>query len=116
MLAPRRKRKSSSWSNSDYYELSFDSEEDTVEGEEEDSLSSNPTSYRLDQFGTLYLVFEYIDTDLQKITRSDQYLELEHVQYVHPSQTRLLLNNSVSKEIFTCAVFTLFSRFSCLKY
>eukprot|EP00596_Hydrurales_sp_CCMP1899_P000447 CAMPEP_0119040786 /NCGR_PEP_ID=MMETSP1177-20130426/10814_1 /TAXON_ID=2985 /ORGANISM="Ochromonas sp, Strain CCMP1899" /LENGTH=557 /DNA_ID=CAMNT_0007006171 /DNA_START=93 /DNA_END=1763 /DNA_ORIENTATION=+ len=32
--------------------------------------------------GHLYLIFDFVDTDLSKIIRSDQYMTKEHVQYV----------------------------------
>jgi mitogen-activated protein kinase 1/3 len=32
--------------------------------------------------GNIYLVFEFVDTDLSKILKSNQYLTLEHIQYM----------------------------------
>lgn len=32
--------------------------------------------------GDLYLVFEFVDTDLSKIIKSNQYLSAEHIQYI----------------------------------
>ena len=37
---------------------------------------------RIDKKAILYLIFEFVDTDLQKIIRSNQYLSMEHIQYV----------------------------------
>lgn len=34
------------------------------------------------RLGDLYLVFEYMDTDLSKILKSNQYMTLEHIQYI----------------------------------
>lgn len=48
-----------------------------------DSRTRAPiSSARIEQFGTLYLIFEFVDTDLQKIIRSNQYLQMEHIQYI----------------------------------
>jgi serine/threonine protein kinase len=32
--------------------------------------------------GNLYLVFEFVDTDLSKIIRSNQFLSIEHIQFI----------------------------------
>jgi mitogen-activated protein kinase 1/3 len=39
-----------------------------------------PPSEDLDDFHDLYLVFEYVDTDLYKLIMSPQYLSTEHIQ------------------------------------
>lgn len=39
-----------------------------------------PRSSDLDHFNDLYLVFEYVDTDLYKLIMSPQYLTTEHIQ------------------------------------
>jgi len=50
------------------------------------SSSTRPKGYRspLDKMrlGNLYLVFEYMDTDLQKIVRSSQFMSSDHVKFI----------------------------------
>jgi len=50
------------------------------------SSSTRPKGYRspLDKMrlGNLYLVFEYMDTDLQKIFRSSQFMSSDHVKFI----------------------------------
>jgi mitogen-activated protein kinase 1/3 len=47
------------------------------------SLVNKMASFSLPKsLGNLYLVFEFIDTDLGKIIKSNQYLSNEHIQYI----------------------------------
>lgn len=42
----------------------------------------SPSPRDVQDFGDLYLVFEFLDTDLSKIIKSDQYLSIDHIQYI----------------------------------
>jgi len=77
-----------------------------------------PESDNIDEFRDLYLVFEYVDTDLYKLIMSPQYLTTEHIQtflyqmltglkYIHSSSVihrdlkpaNILLNEDCSLKI-----------------
>jgi len=77
-----------------------------------------PESEQLEEFKDLYLVFEYVDTDLYKLIMSPQYLTTEHIQtflyqmlaglkYIHSSSVihrdlkpaNILLNEDCSLKI-----------------
>ena len=42
-------------------------------------MSQKPINRHL---GDLYLIFEYMDTDLSNIIKSNQFIQLEHVQFI----------------------------------
>jgi mitogen-activated protein kinase 1/3 len=48
--------------------------------QEEDSISNYVPLPR--NFGSVYMVFEFMDTDLSKIIKSNQYLTDDHVQFI----------------------------------
>lgn len=49
---------------------------------DESYLNSMATQRIPRNLGNLYLVFEFVDTDLSKILKSNQYLTQEHIQYM----------------------------------
>lgn len=56
---------------------------DVISSTIDDSFLSNTSSIRIPRsLGNLYLVFEFVDTDLSKILKSNQYLTQEHIQYI----------------------------------
>jgi len=46
------------------------------------TLASRGDSHYMRGLGEIYLVFEYMDTDLRKILESAQYMNREHIQYI----------------------------------
>lgn len=62
-----------------------------------------PRSSDLSQFNDLYLVFEYVDTDLYKLIMSPQYLTTEHIQtFLYQMLVGLKYIHSSSGKLSTC--------------
>eukprot|EP00599_Poterioochromonas_sp_BG-1_P002787 CAMPEP_0173142248 /NCGR_PEP_ID=MMETSP1105-20130129/5979_1 /TAXON_ID=2985 /ORGANISM="Ochromonas sp., Strain BG-1" /LENGTH=482 /DNA_ID=CAMNT_0014055611 /DNA_START=90 /DNA_END=1535 /DNA_ORIENTATION=- len=56
---------------------------DVISSTIDESFLNNANISRIPRsLGNIYLVFEFVDTDLSKILKSNQYLTQEHIQYI----------------------------------
>jgi serine/threonine protein kinase len=86
-----RQLESSLKESKSYYSTPTSSYDENRNGSNNNSSSNSSSSYKYGNhnfiqiprnLGSIFLVFEYMDTDLSKIIKSNQYLSDEHVQYI----------------------------------